>query len=130
MIDKDILSTIINDAFDATADAYAEAQIDAMYADIYRWDGTTTYRKSGEIVNSPRDIVDTGELVNSLIQLKTAGARTYIYLAAHALDVHQGYTTEYGNTKPGRPWTEIARQRFIDLEQTMAIELRKRLGSD
>lgn len=126
MFDNDAINRAISEAFNATADAYAEAQIEAMNAPIYDWDGTTTVRKSGEVVTSPRDIPDTRHLENSLVQLKGIGLRTYIYLAAYALDVHEGYVTESGTVKPDRKWTKVAREIFINLELTMADELRNR----
>ncbi|MGL5944264.1 MAG: hypothetical protein ACRC2S_28615 [Waterburya sp.] len=126
MIDYSQVNTIITEAFEATADKFAEAQIDAMEAYVYDWD-TTTYRKSGEVVDSPRDIVDTGELRDSLTQLYGVGLRVYMYLASHAAEVHEGYINEFGNAKPARPWTRVAREMFIDLELTMAQELSKRL---
>ena len=127
MFDYNAIDKAINQSFEATADKFADAQIEALNAEIYDWDGTTTYRKSGEIVDSPRDAVDTGELQNSLIQVRSVGARVYLYLAAHALDVHEGYVTDFGNSKPARRWTKMAYERFIDLERTMATELDKRL---
>lgn len=126
-INRLVINRLVNESFEATADAFADAQTQALNAEIYEWDGTITHRKSGEIVGSPRDAVDTGELENSLIQLKTIGARTYLYLATHALDVHEGYVTPSGNAKPARRWTEVAYQRFINLEAKMAEELRQRL---
>lgn len=128
MINYNALNNIINEAFDSTADAYGEAQLEAIEAPIYDWDGTTTYRKSGDVVEEPRDIVDTGELRDSLIQRKANGSRVYIYSADHAEDVHEGYRTEAGKDKPSRPWTKVAREEFIDLEQTMAKELNRRLS--
>jgi hypothetical protein len=128
LINYDALDNIINKAFEATADGFGEAQLAAIEAPIYDWDGTTTYRKSGEVVTEPRNIVDTGELRDSLSQIKDKGSRTYVYTADYASDVHEGYETDAGNTKPSRPWTKLAREQFIDLEQTMAQELNRRLS--
>lgn len=121
------INAILNKAFQTTADAYGEAQKKAMEAVIYPWDGTVTYRKSGEIVDSPRDIVDTGELRDSLVEIKAQAIRSYLYLASHSADVHEGYVTDGGNSKPARAWTKIARERYIDLERTMAEEIRRNL---
>ena len=126
MFDHNQINKLINQSFEITADAYAEAQMDAMEARIYEWDGTTTYRKSGEVVTEPRDVVDTGELKDSLVELRGVGVRLYVYLAAHAAEVHQGYTTESGRSKPARPWTKLARELFIDIERNMGDELRTR----
>lgn len=128
-LNLDQLNQKISSAFEATADAYADAQIEAMEAVIYEWDGTITHRKSGEVVDSPRNIIDTGELRDSLSQENETLKRTYNYTADHAGEVHEGYTTLSGIEKPARPWTERAREEFIDLEQTMGEELRKQINS-
>jgi hypothetical protein len=128
MINYQELNQAINDAFEATADQYQDAQIKALHAPIYRWDSTTTIRKSGKEVTSPRDIVDTGELERSLVSVKGIGIRFYFYLIDYAADVHEGYETDSGKKKPARPWTKVARERYINLENTMAQELSRRLS--
>jgi hypothetical protein len=127
LINYQDLNRAINAAFEATADAYEDAQIQALNAPIYKWDGTTTIRKSGKVVTSPRDVVDTGELQRSLFPIKSPGFRVYLYLINYAADVHEGYETDSGKKKPARPWTKVARERYIDLESTMALELNRRL---
>lgn len=126
-INLDKVNHAISESFEVTADKFSETQIEAMEADIYPWDGTVTYRKSGEVVDyDPRNIVDTGNLRNSLLELQTGLIRRYIYTEHYAMEVHYGYINEFGTRKPGRPWTEIA-QRELDLEKTMGEELKKRL---
>jgi hypothetical protein len=78
--------------------------------------GVTTVRQSGETVEETRNIVDTGELVNSqVLEVKGINA-TITYLAEHAPEV---YYVDHG----GRPWIERYiqetgeagfRQKFID----------------
>jgi hypothetical protein len=128
LINYQELNQAINEAFEATADAYQDAQIQALHAPIYKWDGTTTIRKSGKEVTSPRDVVDTGALEESLVPIKGVGIRIYFYLIDYAADVHEGYETESGKSKPARPWTKVARERYINLESTMAQELSRRLS--
>lgn len=128
MINYQELNQAINEAFEATADEYQDAQIQALHAPIYQWDKTTTVRKNGDVVTSPRDVVDTGSLAESLTPIKGVGIRIYLYLIDYAADVHQGYQTKSGKSKPARPWTKVARERYIDLESTMAQELKRRLS--
>ncbi len=74
---------------------------------IYEWPNKT-YRKSGEIVDSPRNIVDTGNLKNTRYDVAGVNQRNYIYPADYASDVINGYVDEYGNDKPGRNWVKVA----------------------
>lgn len=77
--------------------------------------GTTTYRKSGEVAGSPRDIIDTGELMYSgkvstkLLQTKVVF--TIQYNAPYAALVHYGGMMSTGAkgsrtlvSVKGRPW--------------------------
>ncbi len=52
-------------AFTKTSHALSDAFDDAIEASIYSYPGTT-YRTNGEVVTSPRNIVDTGALKDSL----------------------------------------------------------------
>lgn len=101
------LNSHIQQAFHETADRFGDALDDAMDAKIYEWD-TTTHRKSGEVVDSPRNIVDTGYLKNSRYDVSKMDARNYIYPADYAGDVLEGYVDEWGNSKPGRNWVKVA----------------------
>jgi phage gpG-like protein len=63
--------------------------------------------------SSGNDIVDTGELKNSLTIITTAGGISLNYSAPYAALVHYGgYITPYGNQKlekvyiAGRPWVD------------------------
>lgn len=127
MFDLTAVNKAIAQSFEQTADDFAKAQVKALEAEIYDWDGTVTYRKSGQIVSSPRDIVDTGELRSSLMQLYGINVRVYVYVAAHAADVHEGYITDAGFEKPARRWTKEARERYIDLQATFANYLANNL---
>jgi hypothetical protein len=59
--------------------------------DIWMWDGKTK-RRSGAIVNSPRNIVDTANLVNSLVDFGTDGNTITITISDYAYYVHEGTT--------------------------------------
>jgi hypothetical protein len=63
--------------------------------------------------DSPRDIVDTGELRNSQRQDPPVfGAKSvtfrYAWTAPHAIAVHNGARFRNGTELPARPWTQRA----------------------
>lgn len=60
-------------AFQAMAGELADAFQEAFDAPIYDWD-RITLRSTGELVGTPRDIVDTGELRNSQYLILSEGA--------------------------------------------------------
>ena len=101
------VNSLIQQAFHKSADRFGDALDNAMDARIYEWD-TTTVRKSGETVGSPRNIVDTGYLKNSRYDVSKLNQRDYIYPADYARDVLEGYIDEWGNSKPGRNWVKVA----------------------
>jgi phage gpG-like protein len=86
----------------------------AMQAEVWKWPNSTL-RESGTIVSSPRDIVDTGTLMQSK-KISTAFSVTkttisVYYNNPYAMLVHYGgMVRPYGNvlaaTKqiPARPW--------------------------
>jgi hypothetical protein len=70
-------------------------------------EGVTTRRKNGEQVTQPRDIIDTGELLQSKTRLVTGrSSQEFLWSAEHAQRVHDGYTARSGIRLPARPWTE------------------------
>lgn len=98
-----------------------EAQIsywldEAMQESTWNWPGTT-FRQNGEVVSSPRNIVDTGELINSKKLSTRFGVTQASYLltytAPYAALVHWGgYISPYGRAGdqtyiPGRPWAQL-----------------------
>lgn len=54
----------VNAAFEGTARALHETIKDLIQDNRWEWD-RVTYRRNGQIVDSPRDIVDKGELLRS-----------------------------------------------------------------
>lgn len=101
------LDSHIQQTFHRTADRFGKALNDAMEAKVYEWD-TITFRKSGEIAGSPRDIVDTGYLRDSRYDISKVNQRDYVYSADYARDVLEGYVDTWGNSKPGRNWVATA----------------------
>lgn len=68
------------------------------------WDGwdRTTRRRNGEVVSNPRNIVDTGELRDSLYIEVEKSRASISWEADHAAHVFIG---DVG--KPGRAWTDL-----------------------
>jgi phage gpG-like protein len=105
-IDQSKLNYIINKAFDVTVEAQGEAFQNAIASDIWEWP-RETLRQNRDVVSSPRDIYDTGELYDSLVISRTANAAEYTWEADYAAIVHDGATTKNGTELPARPWTKV-----------------------
>jgi len=105
-------------AFDKTAQDFAIAQQEQMDAEVYDWPRTTE-RSSGEVVSSPRDIVDTGELKESLEVSEVSRFQyEYYYPPDYAAIVHEGGKTASGREYPARPWIEDSAI-AMDIQQTL-----------
>jgi hypothetical protein len=89
-----------------TAQVVDVAMTNAISSDIWQWPRPTK-RKNGRIVNSPRNIIDSADLLNSQKMTKN-GRRGVIYSwsVRYALLVHFGYS-KAGTVVPGRPWTKL-----------------------
>lgn len=59
-----MISQDIEDWFDAIAEDFGQACQTQMEQVVYDW-GTTTLRENGELVSSPRNIIDMGHLRDS-----------------------------------------------------------------
>ena len=78
-----------------------------MISEKWRWTDKQTRRKNGEIVGSPRDIVDTGALLQSKKRDPINSSITeFIWEDDAAELVHDGGKTKTGGAYPARPWTE------------------------
>lgn len=97
----------INRAFDRTTDRLSEAMDYAIDAGLYDYPRTTK-RRSGEIVNYPRNIVDLGNLKDSKVVSRSndGNAAEFSWDVPYSLAVHEGYTTKTGADVPPRRWTE------------------------
>jgi hypothetical protein len=114
-IDIDKINKIITSAFDETIEALSEAYDDAI-----------THRKNGEVVGTPRNIIDTEELIDSKIIIRQGNSAFFEWEAEHAAIVHDGATLQTGSDIPARPWTELAAERF-DASEFMSKKLNKSL---
>jgi hypothetical protein len=92
----------------------------------YTWP-VTTRRKNGQVVTSPRDIVDTGRLINSATppEVSSAGGRIALriaWTAPYAYEVLKGGylvgTTRQNYVAPERDWiSRTYRQLQVDGER-------------
>lgn len=114
-------------AFDQTVDALSESFDDAITDDRYPWP-RETQRRNGETVSSPRDIVDTGELLESKVisRSSTENAAEFEWTAPHAIHAHEGATLASGTELPARPWTEVGLE-LADPKKAFERELKKQL---
>lgn len=110
-IDFSKINSAIQRAVDETIDALSDAYDDAMIDDVWEWDGIT-HRRNGEIVGSPRNILDTEELINSKTISRNGSNAKFEWNADHAVIVHDGATLRNGTELPARPWTKLAAERF------------------
>jgi hypothetical protein len=107
-IDWDILETKIKQAFTQIVDDFKEDQIQELESEKWDWPRNTK-RQNHQIVGSPRDIVDLGELKDSLaIEPITSTEVVYSYPVEYAMIVHQGATLHTGTELPARPWVDAA----------------------
>lgn len=129
-------------------ETWAEEDVNGAYWDdqfrdmgLWQYDRETR-RKNGEVVDSPRDIYDTGALyesgINSLKVNSSSNAATASWNwdaqnssgQAYARHVHEGTGTNYGNA---RPWTdELAVPQKFDnsaVKKALLNRIRAALGS-
>jgi hypothetical protein len=78
-----------------------------MASEEWRWNQNQTRRKNGQLVGSPRDIIDTGDLLQSKERVQVNRSTVdFIWKDDVAELVHDGGTTKNGGAYPARPWTE------------------------
>jgi hypothetical protein len=104
----ELLEQAINRAFDKLVARFEELQVEQLEAVKWEWFRATT-RKSGQVVTTPRDIVDTGSLRDSLDVTPIDNNEVkYQYGESYAGLVHQGYDgvgkTGSPESYPARPW--------------------------
>lgn len=80
----------------------------------------TTRRKNGEVVGSPRDIIDTGALLQSKQRETISSSITeFTWKDDVAEGVHDGMVTKSGKRLPARPWTEPTLDDIDEIVNTM-----------
>lgn len=87
---------------------WADADFDQqMIRGDWKWTEKKTKRKNGEIAGNPRDIIDTGALMQSKKRDVISSSITeFIWTDEVAELVHDGGKTKSGEQYPARPWTD------------------------
>ena len=106
-------------AFHKTADRFSDSLDESIEADVYEWD-RITHRKSGEIVGTPRNVVDTGYLKDTRYEVSQVGSREYIYPADYAQEALEEHLTGEGKnwievTIDSHNWAEVYREEWKKL---------------
>lgn len=116
------INAAVERAFSRFAEEYGE-YLNSFLTEPVRPYPRETVRENGEVVGSPRDVVDTGELVESFeAEVVTAGggffgrlfgrgasaAIEFKWNAAHAEFVYMGWNAEGNKPVPPYPWVAIA----------------------
>lgn len=112
-----ILETHIENAFSQIVEQFKTEQQEQILAEKWNWPRDTMRKARGLTPAGPRDIIDTGELFNSLnVERINPNEALYSYNVDHAMIVHQGATLSTGTVIPPRPWVdEAARKLAADL---------------
>lgn len=113
----------INTAFDKTCDRLSQAFDDAIADEIYSWPRETK-RRNGRIAGKTRDIIDTGELLESKQVARSANAAEFSWDTEYSAAVHEGATTRSGAELPARPWTEKAMEE-VNPQEVFEQQLRR-----
>lgn len=83
-----------------------------------------TIRSNGRLVDSPRDIVDTGSLRDSQRrENQTEVSTDFVWTGGsgggYALEVHDGSTSKSGKRMPARPFTEETVSRLDEIVNSL-----------
>jgi hypothetical protein len=102
---------------------WADADFDLqMTSEQWRWKGPEgrTRRKNGQVVTEPRDIVDTGSLLQSKKRQAISSSITeFAWEDPVAGAVHDGARSRGGSMNPARPWTEPTLQDIDEVVQSI-----------
>lgn len=91
------------------------------------WPGETK-RKNGSTVNSPRDIIDTGDLMRSQQNQKINNFTwRFTWDVEYSTLVHNGAVLKNGGNYPARPWTQTA-VRVIKPDDFLSDIIRRELN--
>jgi len=108
VINWEFAESVIEQNFQAVVELFEQEQLAQIDQQKWGWPNNT-HRHNGSIVGSPRDIVDTGDLRDSLsINRVSPTEVVYSYQCDHAIIVHEGATLASGTVIPARPWVDAA----------------------
>lgn len=120
MLDLSRLDNAIASAWDQMTDELGEEMQAQMKDEKWEWDGVTR-RANGEVVSSPRDIIDTQRLYDSFEVEKEGNEVVYSYNTPYAAINHEGGITDKGAIIQPRPWVEAAVDEYDPLNSLAEI---------
>jgi hypothetical protein len=98
----------VHQSWAETIDEIETANRTAIQSWRYQWP-RSTQRQNGELVGSPRDIVDTGKLLeNQYVDRQSSETFELGWNVDYAAQVHEGTTSKSGVHYPARRWTQEA----------------------
>jgi hypothetical protein len=107
-LDTSDIIDLVHQAWQETIEEIETANRTAIQAWRYDWPRTTV-RQNGDIVSTPRDIVDTANLLESQYVLRINSDRfEFGWDVDYAAAVHEGATTRSDTHLPARRWTQAA----------------------
>jgi len=107
-INWNILENQIQETFTQIVENFKDDQIKELESEKWEW-SRETKRQNHQIVGSPRNIVDLGDLKDSLVVEPISATEViYSYPVEYAMLVHQGATLSTGTELPARPWVDAA----------------------
>lgn len=114
----------LSDALRATVEDIDAAFLAVIDSSIFPWPGLT-YRRNGELVGSPRDIVDTGDFIRSQsFSFLSALLARFVWSVEYAAIILYGATLENGGIIRARDWIAATRQQ-VDFEELLAENCRR-----
>lgn len=126
-IGRKLVEKILIPAFEKTVEnAFLEFRV-TIESEIFYWDRITR-RTNGDIVYTPRDIVDTGTFLNSQYIEKDSPTRYIIgWRAEYASTILTGQDRSDGTRMPGRNWVAKTFDRW-SMGESFQDNIKKRLG--
>lgn len=119
-MEQDVFAYAIAEATEALSKSFDQVMNDS----IWFWPNQTT-RSTGEVVTSPRNIRDTGYLINSKVVNQVSALRWVVaWQASYAVIVLLGFQGVAGNSMPGRDWVSAGIDE-INVAEVFAKSLRK-----
>ena len=106
-VDFSFLLDAIERAFIRLVLHFEQVQIDEMSEEKWNW-YRETLRNNGTIAGLIRDIIDTGNLRDSLEIYRVRTDAVFFYGADYAALVHQGGKNSQGGEYLARPWIDEA----------------------
>jgi hypothetical protein len=126
MIDFSPIDRMIEDSFEELAQEFAITQIEQLESEKWDWPRQTV-RSDGSVADSPRDIIDTGALRDSLyLEWISPLECVYHYDANYAIFVHEGARLQNGTELPARQWVWGALEEY-DLVDNFARILQEKI---